>query len=170
MAAVYKVCGANVGGGRMALFRCEQGARPASALTALLRALLPVLLPELLPSSCALCAQACAGVVCPACQRDSVIARPRCPRCANPLPARPVAAATEIRRPPATGTLVCPALAGCHPAARRQRGPPAGCDRPGPAGPPPSGRTGFQSGAGSGETIGPHAGRSPVAPAGGAGD
>src|SRR5450830_1589532 len=84
MAAVYKVCGANVGGGRMALYRWGHGARPASALTALLRALLP--------SSCALCAQACAGVVCPACQRDSVIARPRCPRCANPLPALEAAA------------------------------------------------------------------------------
>jgi ComF family protein len=68
----------------MAVFRWEQGARPASALTALLRALLP--------SSCALCGGACAGVVCAACQQDSVIIAPRCPRCANPLPALEAAA------------------------------------------------------------------------------
>ena len=39
----------------------------------------------LLPSSCALCGQRCAGVVCEACRLDAVIPALRCPRCANPL-------------------------------------------------------------------------------------
>jgi ComF family protein len=40
----------------------------------------------LLPSSCALCGQACGQVVCDPCRRQYVEERPRCPRCANPLP------------------------------------------------------------------------------------
>lgn len=43
------------------------------------------LLACLLPSCCALCGQSCAGVVCEACRSDAVVARVRCPRCANPL-------------------------------------------------------------------------------------
>lgn len=70
----------------MALIRWGHGGRPAVA--ALLRALVPVLL----PSSCALCGGVCAGVVCPACHQDSVTVSPRCPRCANPLPALEAAA------------------------------------------------------------------------------
>ena len=39
----------------------------------------------LLPSSCALCGDGCAGVVCAACEAAYVLARVRCGRCANPL-------------------------------------------------------------------------------------
>lgn len=45
------------------------------------------LLRLLLPSSCALCGAACDDAVCPACEQAYVLARPRCPCCANPLPA-----------------------------------------------------------------------------------
>jgi ComF family protein len=40
----------------------------------------------LLPSSCALCGGACGQAVCLPCRGQYVVARRRCPRCANPLP------------------------------------------------------------------------------------
>ena len=52
------------------------------------RALLVRLLGTLLPSTCALCAGSggpCDEAVCPACEHAYVVARPRCPCCANPV-------------------------------------------------------------------------------------
>ncbi len=40
----------------------------------------------LLPSTCALCGGGCDGVVCAGCQEAYAVSRPRCGRCANPLP------------------------------------------------------------------------------------
>jgi ComF family protein len=56
---------------------------------------IPRLLPGLLPSSCALCGQLCAGVVCAPCRADAVLQRSRCRRCANPLNAIDAAAGRE---------------------------------------------------------------------------
>jgi ComF family protein len=85
MAAVYKVCGAHVEGGAMAVFRW--GWEIAPACGSLLRALVP--------SACALCGEPCTGVVCAPCQRDSVQSGCRCPRCANPVAPVEAAATRE---------------------------------------------------------------------------
>ncbi len=62
-------------------------------------------LATLLPSSCALCGQRCAGVVCEGCRFDAVAAGPRCQICANPLPCEDADAGRHcglcLARPPA---------------------------------------------------------------------
>jgi len=68
------------------------------------------LLARVLPSSCALCGQLCAGVVCDGCRGDAVIIRSRCHRCANPLPAADAAAGRAcgacVAAPPAFETTI----------------------------------------------------------------
>ncbi|WP_296946101.1 ComF family protein [uncultured Massilia sp.] len=54
----------------------------------------------LLPSTCALCAGGCDGVVCAACEAAYALPRPRCGRCANPLPDDAPACGACLAAPP----------------------------------------------------------------------
>ena len=75
-------------------------------------ALLRRLLPALLPSCCALCGAGCVRAVCAPCEAAYLGAlRPRCPCCANPLPAHDAGrrCAACLKHPPRFEATVCAA-------------------------------------------------------------